>query len=83
VSLTVSLRALHETMCSTTLRSNWLTNTAVSASRLYWENKLALFAPKDVAIPVAVSVFPDEIFAAPWNWAERAVSQARALQQAR
>jgi pimeloyl-ACP methyl ester carboxylesterase len=50
----------------------WLTNTAVSAARLYWENKLAFFAPKDVAIPVAVSVFPDEIYAAPRNWAERA-----------
>jgi len=50
----------------------WLTNTAVSASRLYWENKLAFFAPKDVAIPVAVSVFPDEIYAAPRSWAERA-----------
>ncbi len=50
----------------------WLTNTAVSASRLYWENKLAFFAPKDVAIPVAMSVFPDEIYAAPRSWAERA-----------
>jgi pimeloyl-ACP methyl ester carboxylesterase len=50
----------------------WLTNTAVSAARLYWENKLAFFAPKDVAIPVAVSVFPDEIYAAPRSWAERA-----------
>ena len=50
----------------------WLTNTAVSASRLYWENKLAFFAPKNVAIPVAVSVFPDEIYAAPRSWTERA-----------
>jgi hypothetical protein len=50
----------------------WLTNTTVSAARLYWENKLAFFAPKDVAIPVAVSVFPDEIYAAPRSWAERA-----------
>jgi pimeloyl-ACP methyl ester carboxylesterase len=50
----------------------WLTNTAVSAARLYWENKLAFFAPKDVVIPVAVSVFPDEIYAAPRSWAERA-----------
>ena len=50
----------------------WLTNTAVSSSRLYWENKLAFFAPKNVAIPVAVSVFPDEIYAAPRSWAERA-----------
>jgi pimeloyl-ACP methyl ester carboxylesterase len=50
----------------------WLTNTAVSSARLYWESKLAFFAPKGVAIPTAVSVFPDEIYAAPRNWAERA-----------
>ena len=50
----------------------WLTNTAVSSARLYWENKLPFFAPKHVAIPVAVSVFPDEIYAAPRSWAERA-----------
>jgi pimeloyl-ACP methyl ester carboxylesterase len=49
-----------------------LTNTAVSSARLYWENKLAFFAPKQVAIPVAVSVFPDEIYAAPQSWAEKA-----------
>jgi pimeloyl-ACP methyl ester carboxylesterase len=53
----------------------WLTNTAVSSSRLYWENKLAFFSPKNVAIPVAVSVFPDEIYAAPRSWAERAYSK--------
>src|ERR1700734_2481178 len=50
----------------------WLTNTAVSSARLYWENKLAFFAPKHVGIPVAVSIFPDEIYAAPKSWAERA-----------
>ena len=50
----------------------WLTNTAVSSARLYWENKLDFFAPKGVAIPMAVSVFPDEIYAAPRSWAERA-----------
>ena len=50
----------------------WLTNTAVSSARLYWENKLAFFAPKNVTIPVAVSVFPDEIYAAPRSWVERA-----------
>jgi pimeloyl-ACP methyl ester carboxylesterase len=43
----------------------WLTNTAVSSARLYWENKLAFFDVKNVSIPVAVSVFPDEIYAAP------------------
>jgi pimeloyl-ACP methyl ester carboxylesterase len=50
----------------------WFTNTAVSASRLYWENKFAFFAPKGVGIPVAVSVFPDEIYAAPRSWVEKA-----------
>jgi pimeloyl-ACP methyl ester carboxylesterase len=50
----------------------WLTNTAVSSARLYWENKLDFFAPKHVAIPVAVSVFPDEIYAAPRSWAAQA-----------
>ena len=50
----------------------WLTNTAVSSARLYWESKLAFFAPKGVPIPTAVSVFPDEIYAAPQSWAERA-----------
>ena len=42
------------------------------SARLYWENKLAFFAPKGVAIPVAVSVFPDEIFRAPRSWVEKA-----------
>jgi len=51
----------------------WLTNTAVSGGRLYWENKLAsFFAVKGVAIPTAVSVFPDELYPAPRSWAERA-----------
>jgi pimeloyl-ACP methyl ester carboxylesterase len=50
----------------------WLTGTAVSSARLYWENDLAFFAPKNITIPVAVSVFPDEIYAAPRSWAERA-----------
>src|SRR5258705_7429291 len=53
----------------------WLTNTALSGARLYWENKLAsFFAVKGVgvAVPVAVSVFPDELYPAPRSWAERA-----------
>ncbi|HEY1249629.1 MAG TPA: epoxide hydrolase [Thermoanaerobaculia bacterium] len=50
----------------------WFTNTGVSSARLYWENKLAFFAPKNVQIPVAVSVFPQEIYAAPRSWAEKA-----------
>ena len=50
----------------------WLTNTAVSSARLYWENKQAFFAPKNVQIPAAVSVYPDEIYAAPRSWVEKA-----------
>ena len=50
----------------------WLTNTAVSSARLYWESKLGFFAPKGVTLPVAVSVFPDEIYAAPRSWATQA-----------
>jgi len=50
----------------------WLTNTAVSAARLYWENKFSFFNIKNVAIPVAVSVFPDELYPAPRSWAEKA-----------
>lgn len=50
----------------------WLTNTGVTSARLYWESKLAFFAPKGVAIPAAVSVFPDELYAAPRSWAEKA-----------
>jgi len=50
----------------------WLTNTAVSSARLYWESKLPFFAPKGVTLPVAVSVFPDEIYAAPRSWTAQA-----------
>jgi len=50
----------------------WLTNTAVSSARIYWENKYTFFAPKHVTIPVAVSAFPDEVLQTPRSWAERA-----------
>ena len=50
----------------------WLTNTGISSARLYWENKFAFFDFKNVTIPVAVSVFPDEIYAAPRSWAGKA-----------
>ena len=50
----------------------WLTNTGVSSGRLYWENKLGFFDPKGVSIPVAVSVFPDELYKVPRTWAEQA-----------
>ncbi len=50
----------------------WLTNTTISSARLYWESKLAFFAPKHVPIPVAVTAFPDELYEAPRSWTERA-----------
>lgn len=50
----------------------WLTNTGVSAARLYWENKFHFFSPKNVNIPVAVSAFPNELYQLPRSWAERA-----------
>src|ERR1700681_122969 len=55
----------------------WLTNTAISSARLYWDTTQistggGFFDVRDVTIPVAVSVFPDEIYAAPRSWAERA-----------
>ena len=61
----------------------WLTNTAISAARLYRENKLLFFAPMGVSIPVAVSAFPDEIYQAPAELGGAGVSQAHPLQQAR
>jgi pimeloyl-ACP methyl ester carboxylesterase len=54
----------------------WLTNTGVSASRLYWEwlsrDKGTYLSVKNVTVPVAVSVFPDEVYQAPRSWAEQA-----------
>jgi pimeloyl-ACP methyl ester carboxylesterase len=50
----------------------WLTNTGVSASRLYWEYKLGFFDVKGVSIPVAVTVFPAEQYQAPRSWTEQA-----------
>jgi pimeloyl-ACP methyl ester carboxylesterase len=50
----------------------WLTNTAISSARLYWERKVGFFSVKGVSVPAAVSVFPDELYPAPRSWAERA-----------
>src|SRR5256886_2109724 len=50
----------------------WLTNTTVSSARLYWESKLAFFAPKNVPVPAAVTAFPDELYQAPKSWTEKA-----------
>src|SRR4029079_468746 len=57
----------------------WLTNTAVSSARLYWDTAQlgagGFFDVRGINIPVAVSAFPDEIYAAPQSWAERAYRQ--------
>jgi pimeloyl-ACP methyl ester carboxylesterase len=50
----------------------WLTNTGVSAGRLYWENKVNLYNAADVSIPAAVTVFPGENYRAPRSWTEQA-----------
>jgi pimeloyl-ACP methyl ester carboxylesterase len=50
----------------------WLTTTGVSSGRLYWENKLSFFGPKGVSLPVAVSIFPGELYQVPRSWAEKA-----------
>ena len=50
----------------------WVTNTAISSARLYWENKVNLYLPANVSIPAAVTAFPGESFQAPRSWAERA-----------
>jgi pimeloyl-ACP methyl ester carboxylesterase len=50
----------------------WLTNTALSSARLYWENKFSYFDAKGVGVPTAVSVYPDELYRAPRSWAQRA-----------
>lgn len=50
----------------------WLTRTAISSARLYWENKLGFFNVQGVTIPVGVSAFPHELYTAPRSWAEKA-----------
>jgi pimeloyl-ACP methyl ester carboxylesterase len=50
----------------------WLTNTAISAARLYAENTTSFFGINNVKLPVAVSVFPDELYQAPKSWTEQA-----------
>jgi pimeloyl-ACP methyl ester carboxylesterase len=53
------------------LTLTWLTNTAVSGFRIYWENKYDFFSPQGVKIPVVVSAFPDEVINVPRNWLEK------------
>jgi len=53
----------------------WLTNSAISSARLYWEFKLNYFDPKGVKVPAAVSAFPTELYQTPKSWAEQAYSK--------
>src|SRR4051794_29696293 len=50
----------------------WLTNTGVSASRIYWEHKATFVGVRGVTVPVAVSIFPDDVVYAPRSWSEQA-----------
>jgi pimeloyl-ACP methyl ester carboxylesterase len=53
----------------------WLTNTATSAARLYWQLAVTgqnFYAPANVSLPAAVTVFPDEYVTAPRSWTEKA-----------
>jgi len=50
----------------------WVTNTGMSSGRLYAENTLGFFDVKDVKVPAAISVFPNELYQAPRSWAEQA-----------
>jgi hypothetical protein len=54
----------------------WLTNTAISSARLYWDTAQlgagGFFDVRGVKIPIAVSAFPDEIYQAPRSWTEKA-----------
>ena len=50
----------------------WLTNTGVSASRIYWEHRASWAAVRNVTVPVAVSVFPDDVVYSPRSWTEQA-----------
>jgi thiol-disulfide isomerase/thioredoxin len=61
----------------------WLTNTAISAARLYWESKLPFFDVKGVELPVGVTVFPDELYPGSVELGGAGVPQARPLQQGR
>ena len=61
-----------ETTCLDNITLYWLTGTAVSSARLYWDNKFSLYNDADVSVPAAVSVFPGENYQAPRSWAERA-----------
>ena len=60
----------------------WLTKSGVSSSRIYWDNKYPFFASKGVTIPVAVSVFPDELYEAPPQLGRTGIPQPHPLQQA-
>ena len=61
----------------------WLTNTAISAARFYWELHFSLYNAADVSVPAAVSVFPGENYQAPRSWTERAYHKLIYFNEAR
>jgi pimeloyl-ACP methyl ester carboxylesterase len=71
-----ALRGTHEHLTRDDVLDNitlyWLTNTGISAGRLYWENTFSAVNAANVSIPAAITVFPGEIYQAPRSWAERA-----------
>jgi hypothetical protein len=69
---TTALRAYWAAAVLDNVTFYWLTNTAVSSGRLYWESKVGFFDAKGVSIPAAVSVFAHEIYRPPRSWVERA-----------
>jgi len=72
------LRALTKDEILDDVTLYWLTNTAISSARLYWESKgtsavsAAAQRTSEISLPVGVTVFPDEIYRAPKSWAQRA-----------
>jgi pimeloyl-ACP methyl ester carboxylesterase len=53
----------------------WLTNTSASSARIYWENSPSSFSGGRLDLPVAVTVFPKEIYRAPRSWGEATYPQ--------
>jgi hypothetical protein len=66
---------------SSTVETAWVTNTGISAGRLYWENTLDFFDAKGVTVPAALSVFPRELYKAPRSWTEEAYPNLHLLQR--
>jgi pimeloyl-ACP methyl ester carboxylesterase len=75
-AITAALRGTHEHLTRDDVLDNvtvyWVTNTGISAARLYWENKIRILNAADVSVPAAVTVFPGELYQAPRSWTQQA-----------